>query len=496
MSTIPVSQIVQIVPGVITAGGAASKLTGVVVTQDTSILPGQYLDFFAKEDVAAWFGPTSAAATIANNYFPGIVNAGQLPYDLAFCRYSSTATPAAVYGAKLSLTLAELKTHTGTLVVTTATTHTSSTIDLSTATDFANAASLMLAAFTSPDFTITYDAQRQRYLVETSATGSTATITAITGTLADAVGLSAAAGASLQATGTDADASIGDAVNRLLQGYTNFGTLTTDWEPDLADRLALAQWNSGENYQFIYVAYDMDAASIVVNNAASFGAQVFAAPYQGTLPVYGTAATAGAMMGWAASVNYNLPNGRTTLAFRQFNAGTPATATDLPTANALLSNNYTYIGAYANQANNYTVAYDGKMSGAFLWADTYLNQIYLNRELQRANFETLLAYRSIPYNQDGYTALYNGSLPVAQAALTSGIIRAGVTLTSSQMLQVDTAAGRTISDTLQTIGWYLLVTDPANPGQARQNRTSPFMAFWYCDGGSVQKINLNSTAVI
>ena len=496
MSTIPVSQIVQIVPGVITAGGAASKLTGVVVTQDTSILPGQYLDFFAKEDVAAWFGPTSAAATIANNYFPGTVNGGQLPYDLAFCRYSSTATPAAVYGAKLSLTLAQLKVLTGTLIITTATTHTSSTIDLSTATDFASAAALMLAAFTSPDFSITYDAQRGRYLVETTATGPTAGITAITGTLADGVGLSAAAGASLQAAGTAADASIGDAINRLLQGYTNFGTLTTAWEPELADRIALAQWNSGENYQFIYVAYDMDAASTVTNNAASFGAQVFAAPYQGTLPVYGTIATAGAMMGWAAAVNYNLPNGRTTLAFRRFVAGTAATATDLATANALLSNNYTYIGAYANQANNYTIAYDGKMSGAFLWADTYLNQIYLNRELQRANFETLQAYNSIPYNQDGYSALYNGSLPVATAAVTSGIIRAGVTLTSSQIQQVNTAAGRVVADTLQTRGWYLLVTDPANPGQARQNRTSPLMAFWYCDGGSVQKITLNSTAVI
>ena len=398
--------------------------------------------------------------------------------------------------ARCRLWLAELKTHTGTLIVTTASTHTSTTIDLSTATDFANAASLMLAAFTTPDFTITYDQQRQRYLVDTIATGVTAEITAITGTLADVVGLSAAAGASLQAQGTAADATIGDAINRLLQGYTNFGTLTTDWEPSLTDRLALAQWNSGENYQFIYVAYDTDAASTVVNNAASFGAQVFAAPYQGTLPVYGGAAQAGAMMGWAASVNYNLPNGRTNLAERQFNAGTPATATDLATANALLSNNYTYIGAYANQANNYTIAFDGKMSGAFLWADTYLNQIYLNRELQRANFETMLAYRSIPYNQDGYTALYNGSLPVAEAAKTSGIIRAGVTLTSSQKLQVDTAAGRTVSDTLQTVGWYLLVTDPANPGQARQNRTSPFMAFWYCDGGSVQRINLSSTAVI
>lgn len=496
MSTIPVSQIVQIVPGVVGAGGAPSRLTGVVVTQDTSILPGQYLDTYTAQSVADWFGPNAPETTVANNYFPGIVNGGQLPYDLVFCRYSSVATPASVYGAQLKLTLAQLKALSGTLIVTTAALHTSSNIDLTTATDFADAATIMLAAFTSPDFTITYDAQRGRFLMETTATGSTSAITAVTGTLADGVGFSAVAGAQLQAAGTNADTSISDAVTRLLLGFSNFGTLTTAWEPLIADRLALAQWNSGQNYQFLYVAYDEEAASIVPNNAASFGAEVFAAPYQGTLPVYGTAATAGAMMGWAASVNYNLVEGRTVLAFRQFNSGSAATVSDLTTANALLTNNYTYIGAYANQANQYTIAYDGKTSGAFKWADTYINQIYLNRELQRANFETLLAYKSIPYNPDGYNNLYNGSLPVILAGVTSGIIRSGVTLTQSQIQQVNNEAGRTISDVLQTRGWYFLVGDTANPGQTRQQRSSPRMELWYCDGGSIQQINLNSTAVL
>lgn len=496
MSTIPISQIVQMNPGVISAGGAASKLTGLVVTQDTSVAPGQVLDFFTASDVQKWFGVGSNEDLISQPYFAGIVNGGQLPYDLKFCRYSTTAMPAGVYGAQLSVTLAQLKAFSGTLIVTTSATFTSATINLSSATDFNNAAALMTAGFTSPDFAITYDANRGRFLLLTTATGATVNCSAVTGTLATNVGLSAAAGAFLQATGVAADTAIGTAVARAMVQTVNFGTFTTAWAAILSDRTALAQWNSGQNYQFLYVAWDTDTADVTANNPASFGATVFNANYQGTLPIYGTGAQAGAAMGYAASINYNIQNGRTALAFRQSTFGVAATASDLGTANALLSNNYTYVGAYANAANNYTIFYNGKVSGSFLWADTYLDQIYLNRELQRALFEALLAYNSIPYNQDGYTALYRAGVDVINAAVTSGIIRAGVTLSQSQANQIDSQAGRAISSIVQSRGWYLLIADPANPAQARQNRTSPTAQLWYTDGGSVQQLVVQSKAVI
>lgn len=496
MSTIPISQIVPVNPGVISAGGAASLLTGLVVSQDTSVAPGQLRDFFTATGVSDWFDPSAPETTLANAYFPGIVNGGQLPYDLKFARYVLTDAPAGVYGAQLpNLTLTELQGFTGTLIVTTAALHTSSSINLATATSFADAASLMTAGFTSPDFAITWDAQRERFLLLTTATGASATCSTVTGTLADNVGLSAAAGAYNQAAGVAADTPA-TAMARAVTLSTNWATFTTAYTAVIADRLAYAAWNSGENYQYMYVGWDLESASTQVNNAASFGAQVFAAPYQGTLPVYGGVDVAGAVMGYAAAINFNVQNGRTALAFRQFNAGTAATCSDLATANALLSNHYTYIGAYANQANNYTIAYNGEVSGAFLWVDTYLDQIYLNRELQRSLFEALLAYNSIPYNQDGYTELYRAGVDVIDAAVTAGIIRSGVTLSQNQAQLIDSQAGRVISPTVSTRGWYLLIGDPANVAQARQNRTSPSMSLWYTDGGSVQQINIASRAII
>ena len=119
MSTIPISQVVQILPGVIAGGGTPSKLSGMVLTQDTSVPPSQIKTFFTKEDVQAWFGPASPEAVMANMYFPGIVNGGQLPYELKFARNVLAAAPAGVYGIDLgALTLAQLNTFSGTLIVT------------------------------------------------------------------------------------------------------------------------------------------------------------------------------------------------------------------------------------------------------------------------------------------------------------------------------------------------------------------------------------------
>lgn len=497
MNSIPISQISRVVPGVIAAGGQASRLTGLLLSQDASVPPGSGLDFFDATTMTNWFGPASPEAVAAANYFPGIVNGGQLPYDLKVVRYALTATPAGAYGATVPNTLSQLQALSGTLIVTTnGTQKTSATINLATATSYSNAAALMTAGFTTPDFAITYDTQRNRFLLLTTATGTAATSTDVSGTLANAVGLSAASGATIQQTGAAADTPT-SAMARAVVYSDNWGAFTTTWQATLADRLSFAAWNSGQNSQFWYVPFDMDAASAQANNAASFGALAFAAAGAGgTTPVYGTLAQAAGALGYAASINFGVANGRTTLMGRTLNSAPAATCSDLATANALLSNNYTYYGAYANAANSYTVFNDGAVSGPFLWADTYLDQIYLNRELQRAGFETMLAYNSLPYNQDGYDAFYRAYADVADAALTSGIIRAGVALSQSQAAQVNNRAGRDIASVVSTRGWYLLIDDAANGAQARQNRTSPQATFFYADGGSIQTITLNSVAVI
>lgn len=496
-TAIPIDDIVTMLPGVIGATGTPGRLTGLVVTEDSSILPVQLGDFFNATDVLNWFGSGSPESIIANNYFPGVVNGGQLPYDLKFVRYVSTAIGAAEYGASLgTLTLAELQALSGSLTITTATAHTAASISLSAATSFADAASIIEAAFTSPDFTVEYDALRNRFTVTTTLTGPTAAMSDASGTLAPLIGLTVASGATLQGVGVAADTPA-SAMARAVGLSTNWASFGLAYQETLSNRLAYAQWNSGQKFKYWFVAADTDAASITPNNSASFGAQVFAIPYQGTTPLYGSYAEIGGLMGYAAAINFNIANGRSNLMFRQFVSGIAPLVTTEAVSQALKSNNYTFIGGYANAANTWTIAVNGSVSGEFLWVDTYLDQIYLNAQLQMAWFTALLAYGSVPYNADGYNDLYRAAKDVVQAALTAGIIRAGVTLSQSEIQQINNAAGGVDAATvIQTRGWYLLITDPANPVQARTTRTSPQVTLWYTDGGSIQQITAGSNAVI
>lgn len=494
MSNIPISHIVQINPRVIGAGSPQGSLDGLIVSQSPSVPPSSVITFYDANTVAEYFGPNSGEALAAAAYFPGIIGGGQQPQTLNFGRFAVSDAPAGVYGAPLAISLAQLQALGGTLNVTTSELFTSDLIDLAGATSFANAAALMTAGFDDPDFAITYDADRSAFVLLTTVAGEVATSTAITGTLANSVGLSAASGALLQAQGVDADTPA-TAMNRIRIQTGNWGFFTTAWQPTLADRLAFAAWTSGTASEFGYASWDSDAAALQPDNPASFGATVFSTPYQGVVPMFGGVDSAAGVLAWAASSNYLMIEGRNTLAFRQFTAGVSPTVTDLAAASALESNHYSYVGSFANAANDYSVVYAGECSGQFRWADTYLNQIWLRRTLQQALFETLLAYKSLPYNADGYNAVYQGAQDTVGQATRNGVIRAGVALSPSQRAQINAQAGFDIAGEVANRGWYLQVTDPLSVS-VRAERGSPVVNFWYCDGGSIQKITVSSTAVL
>jgi len=110
--------------------------------------------------------------------------------------------------------------------------------------------------------------------------------------------------------------------------------------------------------------------------------------------------------------------------------------------------------------------------------------------LQVAMLNLLKAMKAIPYNIRGRTAINSAALDPINSALNFGSIVGGVTLSSAQRQEVNSAAGTNIADTLQTRGWYLQVLD-ADPS-VRTTRGSPPITLWYTDGGSIQKINLAS----
>ncbi|MDR0480003.1 MAG: DUF3383 domain-containing protein [Burkholderiaceae bacterium] len=488
--SIPASAIVSVQPGVVSSGGSALSLNGVILTASARVPIGAVMPFSSAADAAAYFGPLSLQAALASNYFLGFDNSTIKPGTLFFAQYPAVPVAAWARGQSIgALTIAQLQAVTGDLKVTVdGVAYSVSGLDLSSATSFSAAAALLTTDLSLPTgATVTFDSIAQAFVVTSGTTGALSSISAVTGTAAAALGLASAT----LSQGADAasPATAMDAVTGVTQNWACF---MTDWEPLISDKLAFAAWTNAQNNRYVYAAWDTDSGAAQANNPACFGAQLAASQYSGTVPIYLSVNHAAAFMGMVASIDFTRHNARITFAFKSQQGLTPS-VTDQTTADDLLGNGYNFYGAYATANDPFNFFYNGQISGQFEWADAYVNQIRLNSQLQLANMTLLTNVGSVPYNTDGYALIQAACMDPINEALNFGSIRPGVTLSALQAAEVNNAAGAWIDATLSQRGWYLQVLDPG--AQVRGQRGSPVITLWYTDGGAVQKINIASIDV-
>jgi hypothetical protein len=489
--SIPASEIVQVNPGVISAGGSALVLNGLILTQTGTVPVGQVLSFETAPDVANFFGPTSAEADAASTYFSGFDNSTKKPATLLFAQYPAVDVAAYLRGGSLTgMTLDQLKALSGTVIVTMdGVVKTSSPVSLTAATSFSNAATLIAAAFTSGP-AVTYNAQLNAFVLTSATTGIASTMSFATGTLAAGLKLTSVTGAvTSQGAGAGVPAANMLAVTQITQNWALFTTL---FEPDADDKLAFSAWANTTNRRFGYVGWDTDGQAIVSNSTTCWGALVRAAEYEGTVCVYESLDDAVFVLGTAASIDFDRTNGRITFAFKG-QSGLAATVTDATTAGTLIANGYNFYGDYATANDQFRFFYPGQVSGDFAWLDSFVNQIWLNNALQQSMMTLLTNVTSVPYNTAGYTLIEQSCMDPINAALNFGAIRTGVTLSALQAAEVNNQAGADIASTLQTRGWYLQINDAT--AQVRAARQSPPMTLWYMDGQAVQQLTLASILV-
>jgi hypothetical protein len=492
MSTIPISQIVQVNPGVLSAGGSAIDLNGVMLTQNALAPYGQAIQFASAEDVEAYFGSSSDEATLANIYFNGYLNATKKPGVLLMARYPESAIAGfLISGSLQGMTLSQLQALSGVLTVTVGgVTKTSSSINLATATSFSDAADMIEAAFTSPGFAVTFDSTKNGFIFTTTDTGADATLTYASGSLAAGVKLQQSNGAILS---QGADAAVpGTFMDMFVQITQNWACFMTIWEAVLDDKKAFAAWSNTEEPRFLYVAQDSDVNALSAGNETTFGFYLQSTQTIGSQAIFGDASHAAFSLGFAASLDFTRLNGRATEAFKQ-QSGLAASVTNASDASALITNGYNYYGAYANATENWNFFYSGSVSGQWEWADTYLDQVWLNANLQLAMVNLLLAVGSIPYNSDGYSLVYAACMDPINAALNFGAIRKGVTLSEAQKAEIRFALGFDAAPAITANGFYLQIVDAAP--STRALRQSPSMTLYYADGGSIQKLTLASIEV-
>lgn len=580
MSTIPVTEVVNVTPGVLPAGGSAVDVIGLVLTTSARPPIGSVQSFSSQAAVAAYFGATSSEAQNALVYFNGYDNSTKKPGSILFAQYPLAAVSAYLRGGNISaLTLTQLQAINGTLSVTIDTVVKAGSPNLSGATSFSNAGNIIgkalgisgaqqgsfsgaissttltvssyvatnggalgvgsviagvgvtagtyitalgtgvggngtytvsdsqtvgSVAMTGNASAVTYDSISGAFTVASGTTGVNSAIGFATGSIAATLALTLATGA---VTSQGAAAATPAAfMTTLVASNRVFSFFMLNFNPDQsgnANRVAFAAWNSGQTQRFGFAAIDDDVSpTVTVPATSSLAQQILSAKYAGTAVTWQLASLANTInygdkaafvLGTAAAVDFNATNGRITFKFRS-QSGLVPDVTDQTTFDNLAANGYNCYGAYAEGAESWQWYANGVVSGDFQWLDSYLNQIWLNSNFRSDLVNLLKNTTSIPYNAAGRATIEAALADSIQQGLTFGAYRAGVTLSASQIANVNAKAGGIdIASTLSNQGWYLLI-QPSAPA-VRQARQSPPMTFFYVDGEAVQQLNMASIAL-
>ena len=508
--TIPASAIVNVNPGVLGAGGNPLALNGLFLTQNTQMPTGSVYGFTSQLAVANFFGPASAEAAIATIYFGGYTNATQAPNAMLFAPYNLAARAAWLQSGSLaSMTLAQLQALTaGTITITVnGVAETSSSINLTSAASFSAAAALIAAAFTGDNVTVAWNAVNSTFVITSTTTGAASTITFGSGALATGLNLTSATGAILsQGAVLDTPTSAMNNAVAVSQNWATFQCL--GFEPTLANKELFAQWSNAQKYQYLYLAGDTDGQAIVQGSTEPFGVVAKAAAYNGVMCISGDPAAAALqgttlavlvpnvtafVAGAIASINFSQANGRRNLAFMS-QSGLGYTCANQQTAANLLANGYSFYGSYATANQGFVFLYNGNIPGQFVSATRFINQIWMNSQFQLALMELATQVPSIGYDTEFYELIRAALMGPITAALSFGAIRAGVTLSTAQIAEVNLAAGVNAAGPIGSLGYYLQILDPG--ATARANGSTPIINCWSTDGGDILLLSLASIDVL
>lgn len=493
--TIPASEIVQVNPGVVGAGGSPLALNGLIMTDNPLIPVGTVLQFPSTATVEDYFGYGAEELRLADIYFRGYDNSTIKPGNLLIGSIATTARAAWLRSGSLAaLTLPELQAVQGDLKIRINGTDVTVAINLAAATSWSNAAEILTQQF----FDETIDAE-----VKWSSTTKTFTITSLDNTTTSAVDFAdnsgigealkfAEAQGAVQSLYTNAQEP-GEAMGAVWRTEQNWATFTTSFEPDDANKRAFAEWANSKNQRILYVAWDTNEQAKTMQPTNTFGQIGQNAEWDAVLTVYNKVDLAVFVLGAVASIDFAKTNGRITAAFKS-QSGLPITCRDQQEAANLIRNGYSFYGIYATSNDKFNFLYPAAVTGKWEWLDTFVNQVHLNNQFQLALISLLTNVTAVPYTEAGYSMIRAAMMDPINAALNFGSIRPGVKLSQQQKAIVNQAAGKDVANEIEQSGYYLQILDPG--AQVRGLRGTPVINFWYTDGGAVQKITLASINIM
>ena len=496
MSTIPAQYIVAINPRLIPAGGTDLEFNGLFLTKNALIPTGNPLmEFTSADTVAAFFGETSAEYDAASVFFLGYNNSFSKPRKLMFGRRVDAAVGAWLRGAKYNGTLAEIQAVTaGALTITINETEIAlSSLDFSAVTSYSDAATVLETALDSDlaGVTVAFSSLTGAFQINSPSTGASEEISFASGTVADLLNLTENAGAVIS-HGSDALTQTAN-MNAIKRESQNWVTFTTLYTADDSEHLGLAEWASKQGIEYLYVGWTADARLLVQGSDNSIADKIKDAEYGATALVYDNVNVAAFVMGEAASINWERYQGTINFAFKHID-GLAATVTDETTAALLDAKGVSYVGKFATRNDDFTFLYQAKMFGKFGYIDAFVNTIWLKNVMQVSVMNGLTNAGRVPYNERGYALIRAWLQDPVNRAKNNGVIDEGVTLSESQKAQIFNETGKDLTTELWTQGYAILVEDAG--AAVRVGRNSPNISVYYTYGGSVNRIEVASTAVL
>jgi hypothetical protein len=457
-------------------------------------MSAQAMIFASADAVGDYFGLASDEYAQAMIYFNGYNNSFSKPRHLLFARRVSSAIPAYIRGGKYSGTLAELKAiTTGTLnIEIDGTSIALTSIDFSSATSLSDVATTLQTALQAEvaGTLCAYSSITGAFEITSPSTGDSSTITYASGTVATALNM--VEGVAVLSQGADAHTVEEDmgAIKDITQNWVSFTTL---YEATNDEHLALSAWASSQGIEYLYVGHTADANLLVQGSTNSIADLIKDAGYGATALVYDNVSIATFVLGSIASVNWERYQGTINYAFKKAD-GVGASVTNQTDADLLLAKGVSFVGAFATRNDAFTFFYDAQMFGNYDYIDSFVNTVWLKNVLQVSIMNGLSNAGRVPYNEQGYTMLRAWMQDPINRALNNGTIDAGVVMSESQKAQVIQETGKDLSTELATTGYAVVIEDAG--ASVRVGRQSPSVSLYYTYGGSINKVDVASTAIL
>lgn len=537
--SIPLNNIVNIKPGVLDVGNNGNNLFGLMLTKKVVLPAGQTSTFTSVNQVAELFGYDSREYDLASVYFAGFTNSDRVAAQLYIAPYYTEMPPCALFGGYLgNVDLDAVRNLSGDFVLEIETnssvtdTYTASDVDLSGATSFSDAARRLNKEIVDEKgniapVSITYSSATKSMII----TAKNNVITKITASedVATGLKLTSKTGAELSHVAVNTD--VTELLNQLRQTNLSFCSVFLAWDlsdnkelqnltaeqlnskevqaiikRDREEKLAFAKWANSMKDDVCVILNDANIdgkatdSSTITNSSVqeeslSFAEVVTNKNYEGVVCTYKNPELCAFIAGYPAAWDLTKTDGRFTAAFRR-NSLLEANVQSENEALTLKEKGYNFYGAWASSTSNFTFMYEGRISGQYVWLDSWFCQVWIRRQFQYYFVMTLLARGQIPYNTDGKGILTTAIKPAIDQYLNFGAIRPGISLADEQVQQLKQAGlNQSQINNITTVGYYLSVDMGRVTAQTRVKRGSPPISFWYTDGQSVQQINMNSIEI-